>query len=774
MMIDDAFSLDDAPPAEPPSAEPPWLAGLNPEQWQAVTTTEGPVLVLSGAGTGKTRVLTTRLAHIIGLGLARPWECLAVTFTNRAAREMRERVMTHVGPAAEQVWLGTFHALGAKMLRRHGDRIGLDRAFTILDTDDQLRLLKPLLADTGSDPKKYPPNAVMGQIQRLKDRGLTPEKCTPEDLTRIAGPRGGGLYAAYQARLRAVNACDFGDLLLHCLTLFQACPDVLAEYQRRFRYILVDEYQDTNVSQYLWLKLLSQGHHNICCVGDDDQSIYAWRGAEVGNILRFEQEFPGARLIRLERNYRSTPPILGAASGLIRHNSGRLGKDLHAANPALGEGAAKVRVQGVESGEAEARWVVDEIESLHRNGLSLSQMAILIRAGHLTRSFEERLILTGTPYRVVGGLRFYERREIRDAVAYLRLIEQPGDDLAFERIINTPKRGLGDAAQQTLHRTAKTLGLPLLAATRALVETDEVPKKARTTLQNFVAMIDGWRAAREQQTVDDLCARVLEETGLLAHWKTSKEPEAEGRVDNLKELVSALEEFHSLEEFLEHVSLVMDNEARAGSGEAVTLMTLHAAKGLEFDAVFLPAWEEDIFPSRRAIDENGLAALEEERRLAYVGLTRARQRAYVSHAASRQVYGDWLPCLPSRFITEIPAEHKEEDTAPGLLPRRGGFTDSWGAWKNEATPGGQGTGSMGSGGMGTGWAARKQAEERAGLTWQRPAASSLTAPSFEVGERVFHEKFGPGTVLAADGDKLTVAFDQAGEKKVMAGFLRGG
>lgn len=751
-MMHDPFDMTDEPdaPNTPIHAgvEPPWLSGLNPEQRQAVTITEGPLLVLSGAGTGKTRVLTARLAHILSLRLAQPWRLLAVTFTNRAAREMQERVGQMIGGQAEQLWLGTFHALAAKMLRRHADIVGLTSSFTILDSDDQLRVLKPILAERSVDTKKWTPQGLMGILQRWKDRGWRVDTVPGDEATALAGVPLRAIYSDYQARLIALNACDFGDLLLHVLTVFQSHPDILAEYQERFRYILVDEYQDTNVSQYLWLRLLSAKHRNICCVGDDDQSIYSWRGAEVGNILRFEQDFPGANIVRLERNYRSTPAILGAASGVIRHNSDRLGKDLRAVDAT--DPGDKVTVYSTWDGESEARWVVERVEALERAGTSLGSMAVLVRAGFQTREFEERLIARATPYRVVGGLRFYERQEIRDAVAYLRLIEQPTDDLAFERIINTPKRGLGEAALQTVTMASRASGIPLLAAARSILETDELKTKARKALAEFVKLVDDWAALKEGMEPSELAAMVLDQSGYLEFWKLDKAPEAPGRVENLNELIAALEGFGTLTEFLEHIALVMENDSKAQQGAAITLMTLHAAKGLEFDVVFLPGWEETIFPHRRALDEGGKKGLEEERRLAYVGLTRARQRVFVSHAASRRVYGQWQSAIPSRFIAEIPEAYKETDGEQGLTASGGGQTESWSTWNG-------------------GYAQKPKAPAQG---WAAPVGKKPAA--FDLGERVFHAKFGHGHVTEVDGDKLTVDFDYSGAKKVMAGFVTKG
>ena len=705
----------------------PWLLGLNAEQRLAVETTEGPVLVLSGAGTGKTRVLTSRLAHILMTKSVRPWQCLAVTFTNRAAREMRERTALLVGEATEQVWLGTFHALGARILRRHAPLAGLNTNFTILDPDDQLRLLKQILEEQRIDTREWPAPRLMNRLQRWKDQARSPEKLTSADTDSLANGRLPEIYRLYQERLRALNACDFGDLLLHGLTLFQNEAAVLQEYQEKFRYILVDEYQDTNIAQYLWLRLLTQKHKNLCCVGDDDQSIYSWRGAEVGNILKFERDFPGAKVIRLEANYRSTPPILAAASGLIAHNEGRLGKTLR---PGLSfaEDSPPVSIHGVWDGEKEARWAVQEIESLRCTGESLREISILVRAGFQTRAFEERMIATALPYRVVGGLRFYERQEIRDALAYFRVVVQPADDLAFERILNVPKRGLGTATFQALYQTARHQGIPMLAAARLLMETEDLKPKARSTLQKLIADFDRWRQMLDGVRHAELADTILEESGYAALWRKETSPDAQGRRENLKELVTALNDYPSLPDFLEHVSLVMENEDDTDS-EHVTLMTLHAAKGLEFDVVFLPGWEEGMFPHPRALEESGLKGLEEERRLAYVGLTRARKRAYISYAAQRLIYNQWQTMLPSRFIEELPGDAVERHVDTGIF----GSVRSTDAWQTKAQP------------------AKKN--------------------TFRPGIRVLHEKFGAGYVIRVDGSKLEIAFDTSGIKKVLDSFV---
>ena len=760
----------------------PYLDGLNPKQREAVEAVEGPVLVLAGAGTGKTRVLTTRLSHLLALGRARPWNVLAVTFTNKAAREMKDRVAAIVGPAAEQVWLGTFHALCARILRRHAELIGLKPNFTILDADDQVRLLKQILQAEDIDDKRWPARMIMGVLQRWKDRGLTPERVGVAEAGDLAGGKLREIYAQYQERLQTLNAVDFGDLLLHCLTLFQTRSDILEQYQNQFRYILVDEYQDTNVAQYLWLRLLAQSHRNICCVGDDDQSIYGWRGAEVGNILKFETDFPGAVVVRLEQNYRSTSRILSAASELIANNEGRLGKTLWTE----GHEGDRVIVRGVWDGEEEARVVGQRIEDLHASGVSLSEMAVLVRAGFQTREFEERLITLGVPYRVVGGARFYERKEIRDAVAYLRVVHQPDDDLGFERIVNVPRRGIGDTTLRAVHDHARASARPLTSAAADLAQSDELKPAARRALGGLLNDFDRWREAMSSEAPSDLMAMILDESGYTGALQKDKSPEAPGRLENLKELVTALEEFESVGGFLEHISLVMEN-AEAADGDQVSLMTLHAAKGLEFDVVFLPGWEEGLFPNQRALDENGAAGLEEERRLAYVGLTRARSRVEIVFAANRRVHGLWQSAIPSRFVSELPQDHVETVSEAGLYGSGGFGAQGYGAhgygrhglsfdqdtdvtlpaWDDSGRTGrvsGRGPGYLRRGGGAI--RSRGPVIDGEGYTVDRSKPSR-----FDVGERVFHQKFGMGTVITVDGDKLEIDFDHAGVKKLVETFL---
>ncbi|WIV51639.1 UvrD-helicase domain-containing protein [Marivivens sp. LCG002] len=760
----------------------PYLEGLNPAQREAVETLDGPVLMLAGAGTGKTKALTCRIAHLMTTGRARPNEILAVTFTNKAAREMKLRVASLLGEAVEGMpWLGTFHSICVKLLRRHAELVELKTNFTILDTDDQIRLLKQLLSVANIDDKRWPARMLAGIIDQWKNRAWTPAQVPTGDASAFDG-KGVDLYYQYQMRLRELNAVDFGDLLLHMVTIFQTHPDVLAQYQRWFRYILVDEYQDTNVAQYLWLRLLAGGHKNICCVGDDDQSIYGWRGAEVGNILRFEKDFPGAKIVRLEQNYRSTPHILAAASGVISGNKGRLGKELWTEV----EHGEKVRLIGHWDGEEEARWIGEEIEASQRgtrgqSPKSLEDMAILVRASHQMRAFEDRFLTIGLPYRVIGGPRFYERLEIRDAMAYFRLAVSLDDDLAFERIVNTPKRGLGDKAVQTIQRTARSNGVSLVEGARLVCEAKLLGGKGLKELSYLVDSLLRWNAQvrAEADTHVELAEMILDESGYTGMWQNDITPEAPGRLENLKELVKALENFDNLQGFLEHVALIMDNESE-DSEEKVSIMTLHAAKGLEFPVVFLPGWEDGLFPSQRSMDESGLKGLEEERRLAYVGITRAEEICTISFAANRRVYGQWQSQLPSRFIDELPEAHVEVMTPPGLYG--GGY-------------GAAGMSASASPSIRT--AQDSQIFERASKAdvynspgWRRMQSraqgvrgmaqpveargiiiNATAVSSFTVGDRVFHQKFGYGEVMEIEGDKLDIEFDKAGAKKVVSKFV---
>jgi DNA helicase II / ATP-dependent DNA helicase PcrA len=864
-------------PADPPMAAPggiaaraqaaaapaPYLAGLNPEQRLAVETLDGPVLVLAGAGTGKTRVLTVRIAHILATSRARPSEILAVTFTNKAAREMKHRVGEIVGGVVEGMpWLGTFHSIGVKILRRHAELVGLKPDFTILDVDDQIRLIKQLLEAENIDEKRWPARVLAMLMDGWKNRGLTPEQVPGGEAAVFANGKGLKLYKAYQERLKILNAADFGDLLLENIRLFREQPEVLRQYQTRFKFILVDEYQDTNVAQYLWLRLLAQrsnltsprgrgevgsrsdpgegtlqlperaekpphpdplpasgerertggeGAKNICCVGDDDQSIYGWRGAEVDNILRFEHDFPGATVIRLERNYRSTGHILAAASHLIAHNEGRLGKTLRTEDE-LGE---KVAVTGAWDSEEEARAIGEEIEQLQRDGHTLNEIAILVRASFQMREFEDRFVTLGLPYRVIGGPRFYERAEIRDALAYLRVVNSPADDLAFERIVNVPKRGLGDATVQLLHDHARKHRVPLTEAVRAMVASDELKPKPRGALRGLIEAIDRWRGQRDSLPHTELAEIILDESGYTEMWQKDRSADAAGRLENLKELVRSMEEFENLQGFLEHISLVMDNES-AAEADAVNIMTLHSAKGLEFDTVFLPGWEEGLFPHQRTLDDQGRAGLEEERRLAHVGLTRARKRAKIYFATNRRMHGLWQTNIPSRFLDELPEPHVEVTEAQGAFGGYGGYgssrfdaATSFGS--NYGTPGWQRAqaakeAKRGAAGF-TEQGSRYDADENAlppRLRWQDSSSPPLwgtvreggikgeggnprrvpltiegelvakstgTVSAFSLGDRVFHQKFGNGNITAIDGNKLTIQFDRAGEKRVVDSFV---
>jgi DNA helicase-2/ATP-dependent DNA helicase PcrA len=810
---------------------PDYLSGLNPEQREAVETVDGPVLVLAGAGTGKTRVLTTRIAHILSTGRAYPSQILAVTFTNKAAREMKERIGVLVGSAVEGMpWMGTFHSIGVKLLRRHAELVGLKSSFTILDTDDVVRLIKQIIQAEGIDDKRWPAKQFAQMIDGWKNKGFGPADIPEGDARSFANGKGRELYAAYQARLMTLNACDFGDLLLHPIRMFRAHPDVLKEYHDKFRYILVDEYQDTNTAQYMWLRLLAQRSQpsrragspadsrqgqaavapsgapsrsepqsgdsvsakekqqiNICCVGDDDQSIYGWRGAEVDNILRFEKDFPGAKVIKLERNYRSTEHILGAAAHLIAHNEGRLGKTLFTdrTNP----DDDKVQVHAAWDSEEEARAVGEEIEQLQRQKHELNDMAILVRASFQMREFEDRFVTLGLNYRVIGGPRFYERLEIRDALAYFRLVCQPADDLAFERIVNTPKRGLGDTTVRALHDYARKRDIPMLAATVDIIETDEMKAKPRKSLFDVVTMFKRWQGLLETTPHTELAETILEESGYTDMWKNDKSAEAPGRLENLKELIRSMEAFESMRGFLEHIALVMDAEQNENL-DAVSIMTLHSAKGLEFETVFLPGWEEGLFPHQRALDEGGRSGLEEERRLAYVGLTRAKRRCHIWFVSNRRIHGLWQSTLPSRFLDELPVTHvdvAETDQSYGGY-NRGGYGqsrfDKQEPFANSySTPGWKRAQANKTDATRDNWGSRSGVSiERIGYGESGPRArtidgeliakSKIDEPSkFSVGDRVFHIKFGNGNIAGIEGNKLTIDFDRAGQKRVLDGFV---
>ncbi len=776
-MENDPFDLgSDTPPPPPAQAGSisaaarasmdarrvgPMLDGLNDEQRAAVLADDGPLLLLAGAGTGKTRALTTRIAHKIATGQAWPSQILAVTFTNKAAREMKERISSLMDETVEGMgWLGTFHSISVRILRRHAELVDLRPDFTILDTDDQIRLIKQIIQAENIDEKRWPARQMAGLMDRWKNRGWGPEDVPDSESGFFANGLGGKIYTQYQQRLKILNATDFGDLLLECLRLFRENDAVLVEYQNKFKHILVDEYQDTNAVQYLWLRLLAQAHNNICCVGDDDQSIYGWRGAEVDNILRFERDFAGAQVIRLERNYRSTPHILAAASGLIAANEGRLGKELWTD---LTEGE-KVMVRGVWDGDEEARLTGDDIEAYQRAGEALNEVAILVRASFQMREFEDRFIALGVPYRVIGGPRFYERAEIRDANAYFRLIAQADDDLAFERICNKPRRGLGNVALQTLHDAARRQNTSLYRAATRLVQTEELKPAARRALNGFIQSVERWRGLVPSMTHTELAELVLDESGYTAMWQADKSPEAPGKLENLKELVRSMDEFENMAGYLEHISLVMDTQIQEND-DKVSLMTLHAAKGLEFDTVFLPGWEEGLFPHQRSLDESGTKGLEEERRLAYVGLTRARQRATISFAGNRRTHGQWNSAIPSRFIDELPAEHVEV----GDTEHVGNGFASQSRFANDFT-----TSTYNSPGWQRAQANRSRFDPSNPPTIQSRAetvVSNMTDSPYQRGERIFHQKFGYGRIEAIEGNKLTVGFEKAGRKKVLDTYV---
>ncbi len=782
------------------AAPAPYFDKLNPEQREAVEALDGPVLVLAGAGTGKTRVLTTRLAHLLSTGRAKPWGVLAVTFTNKAAREMRERVEKLLGPGGGGLpWLGTFHSISARMLRVHAELVGLKNNFTILDPDDQIRLLKQIIEAENIDEKRWPARLLAGLIDSWKNRALTPDKVPKGESFAFADGKGASVYAIYQQRLKILNACDFGDLLMHMITVFTNHPDVLESYHRKISHMMVDEYQDTNVAQYLWLRLLAQASHNLCVVGDDDQSIYGWRGAEVDNILRFEHDFPGAKVVRLERNYRSTGHILAAASQLIAHNRGRLGKTLFTDDD-LGD---RVKVRGVWDGEAEARLIADDIEHAIQQGKRYNDCAVLVRAAWQMRAFEERFLMLRIPYKVIGGPRFFERAEVRDAHAYLRLIRSEDDDLAFERVINMPKRGFGDTSLQKLHAYAAKPPVrfvtdagplfdentgevvttqeespggaqryrSLVAAARELVRSDELPGKAATALRSFLNDLDRWRERSRHISHIELAETILDESGYTEMLRVDKSPQAQTRLENLKELVQSMGQFETLEGYLEHVALVLDIEAES-DGDNVHVSTLHAAKGLEWPLVFLPGWEEQVFPSQRAIDESGEKGLEEERRLAYVGITRARESARVSFAANRQIYGRWQSVIPSRFVDELPAANVDAISETGYGMQPSGVREGMARFDAYAPGAG-----FNSPYTSPGW---KRAQERGGFVSKPPQIegesrlvlhSGDNASNYSVGDRIFHQKFGYGKILAVEGNKLTIDFDKAGQKHVKDSYV---
>ena len=756
---------------------PPYIRELNEPQQEAVLSLIGPVLMLAGAGTGKTKALTARFVHLLKTGSAHPNEIFAVTFTNKAAFEMKNRVGDLLGRNVEGFkWLGTFHSVCARFLRKHAELAGLEPNFTILDTDDQLRIFKQLIQAENIDEKNWPARLLASTIDNWKNRAFTPENLPMSENDKYDG-LGRSLYAQYQDRLTRLNACDFGDLLLKVVTLLQANKDLLQRYQKLFKYILVDEYQDTNVVQYLLLRLLAAGHQNICCVGDDDQSIYGWRGAEVENILRFESDFKNAKIIRLEQNYRSTEYILAAATGVISANKNRLGKTLWTSS----KGGERVRLIGHWDGGEEAIWISDEIEAMQvgTRGLrkyNLSEVSILVRAPHQMRAFEDRFLKTGLPYRVIGGPRFYERLEVRDAIAYFRLLVSSRDDLAFDRIINTPKRGLGDSAQQKIRENSRVADKSLLDGARECLLSNKISGKGATQLRLLLDTLDRLRKMYIQGTIShiEMAEQILEESGYTRMWMSlqDKTPDAGGRLENLKELIKGLEEFENMEGFLEHIALVMENSTD-NEVEKVSIMTLHAAKGLEFPAVFLPGWEDGLFPSQRSMDESGVKGLEEERRLAYVGITRAEELCTISFVGSRQVYGQWQSAIPSRFIDNIPAEYIENLTLPGLYgyqldERINQDIDNAATVSDDI----QSRAAMADVYQSPGWR-RLQNSKKTHKDPKVEIKSSITdaeilSGRFLVDDKVFHQKFGYGVILALDGGNADVFFEKAGEKKLRA------
>ncbi len=730
---------------------------LNPSQKEAVKNLEGPLLVLSGAGTGKTRVLTARLANLLYSNNTKPWNILAVTFTNKAAKEMRVRLETLIGPSANSVWLGTFHSIAARILRENAEIVGLGSNYTIITPDDQVRLLKQIMLDDEIDIKKFTPKSMSNLIGKWKDKGYKPDDLKKSNIDYFANGKAINVYKTYQMRLITLNSTDFGDLLLHNLTIFSKHPDILTQYHSKLSYFLVDEYQDTNTIQYLWLKLLADKTKNICCVGDDDQSIYGWRGAQVGNILRFEKDYPLAKVIKLEENYRSTGRILEAANSIIINNKERLGKNLKTSS----KDGDKIDLISVWDGMEEAKKTSSEIENLYSAGFRHDQMAVLVRAGHQTRYFEERFVDIGIPYKVIGA-KFYERMEIRDALAYLRVVQQPNDDLALERIINIPKRGLGTNTTSMIHSYAKKNNISFFSASQELLMTDELRPNVKRTLLNLINQFLDWNNQNKEIAHTDLALKVLEESGYIAHWQNEKTIDGEGRLENLKELINAMSGFDNLSGFLEHISLVMDGDNTADAGE-VSLMTLHAAKGLEFDVVFLPGWEEGLFPSQRSIDELGLAGLEEERRLAYVGITRAKQRLFITFAANRQIHGLWQGSIPSRFISELPRHILNENIEGNIGADASSYNqiDFDLSTKNAS--------------YGPGFLRAKQNGINGINVYKKTQINNNILNSnieFVNGQRVFHQKFGMGRIMSSDGDKLNINFDKAGEKKVVSSFVK--
>ena len=634
-----------------------YLKNLNEQQKEAVSYLNGPLLIVAGAGSGKTKVLTSRIAHIIKQKKAFPNQIIAVTFTNKAAKEMQNRVSTILKKEAIGLsWLGTFHSISAKLLRKHAPAVGLQSNYSIIDQDDQVRLVKNICKAENIDIKKISPKYILSIIDNWKNKGWYPEDVIlkKKDVLEKGFLK---IYKIYQSKLMDLNACDFGDLILHCVKIFEKNSDIRKLYSKNFKYILVDEYQDTNLIQSKWLNYLAEYNENICCVGDDDQSIYSWRGAEIKNFLKFDKIYENTKIIKLEKNYRSTQNILSVASKLIENNQNRVGKKLYT-NSDNGE---LVSLNCYKNGKDEATGVGDRIEKLKKK-YSLNNISILVRAIFQTREFEERFLKIGLPYRIIGGIKFYERAEIKDCIAYLRIIHQAQDDLSFERIINVPKRSIGDSTIKQINEYAKKNELSLEVASKKLLENNKIKPKTKIGLTSFLNLIEKWRNDFNVKKFGHikLLQTILDESGYSQVLKNKKDLENENRLENIKELLNAMKEFDNLESFLEHVALATSID-KNWEGQKVNLMTIHASKGLEFDVVFLPGWEEGLFPHQKSIEEKGEKGLEEERRLAYVGITRAKKLVNISFSMNRFYQGDWIDSMASRFIDELPNEHLEKN-----------------------------------------------------------------------------------------------------------------
>ncbi len=682
--------------------------------------------MLAGAGTGKTRVLTTKLSKIIRENYANPYEILTVTFTNKAANEMKNRVESILNINTAGWWIGTFHSMGARILRKNPEIVGLKKQFTIIDTDDQLKLLKQVLSFHNIDDKRWPAKNLSYVIQRWKDKGLNPENIDQQG-SDFANNKGAVLYETYQKRLKTLNAVDYGDLLLHNLNMFLIQPDIKNYYKNKFKFVLVDEYQDTNMCQYYWLQNIVNKNQNICVVGDDDQSIYSWRGAEVKNIFKFEKEYDKVKVIKLEKNYRSKANILNAANFLISNNKNRMGKDLWTDD----EAGEKIEIINVNNNEEEATYISDKIEELISSGVLLKSFAILVRASYQTRAFEDRFIKIGMPYKIIGGTKFYERLEIRDALAFLRIVASDYDDLAFERIINVPKKGIGEKTIRSIEVFRREKNLSLIQAARELVKINYFSNKINNNLSNFTKLIEKWR---NQKTLNasELAETILDESGYTEMWQNDKSVEAESRLDNLKELVNAITEFDTIRSFIEHIQLVMDNELN-NKNNSVNILTFHASKGLEFENIFLPGWEEEVFPNKRALEERLNEGLEEERRLAYVGITRAQKRVWILHANSRIIHGQWFYSIPSRFLSELPTDNviSNSNTNTNYF---GNLNYQNNILKNDHT-----------------YIENKE--------------------TILNGDRVFHQKFGYGSVINLENDNAEVKFEKTSTKKVKIDYL---